>query len=53
MGGTPPILRVVACEPGPMSEEMEMGLSPEVEAALDPAVALVEDLVVQLGAAHA
>jgi hydrogenase maturation protease len=53
MGGTPPILRVVACEPGAMSEEMEMGLSPEVEAALDPAVALVEDLVAQLGAAHA
>lgn len=53
MGGTPPVLRIVGCEPGPIPEGFEMRLSPEVEAAIDPAVALVEDLVAQLGAAHA
>jgi hydrogenase maturation protease len=52
MGGTPPLLRVVACEPG-QGGEFEMGLSPAVEAAVDPAVALVEDLLAQLGGAHA
>jgi hydrogenase maturation protease len=53
MGCTPPLLRVVACEPRPVCEELEMRLSPEVEAAVEPAVALVEDLVAQLGASHA
>jgi hydrogenase maturation protease len=53
MGGTPPVLRIVGCEPGTIPEGFEQRLSPEVEAAIDPAVALVEDLVAQLGAAHA
>jgi hydrogenase maturation protease len=52
MGGTPPVMRVVACEPA-AAGEFEMGLSPAVEAAVDPAVALVEELVQELGAPHA
>jgi hydrogenase maturation protease len=52
MGGTPPVLRVVGCEPS-SAEDFEMGLSPEVQAAIDPAVALVEELVAQLGSVHA
>jgi hydrogenase maturation protease len=52
MGGTPPLMRVVACEPE-VAEDFEMGLSPAVEAAVDPAVALVEELVAELGAAGA
>jgi hydrogenase maturation protease len=52
MGGTPPVMRVVACEPA-AAGEFEMGLSHAVEAAVDPAVALVEELVQELGARHA
>jgi len=43
LGTTPPILRVVGCEPG-VAEEMQVGLSPVVAAAVDPACALVEQL---------
>jgi hydrogenase maturation protease len=52
LGGTPPLLRVVGCEPA-AAGEFEMGLSPAVEAAIDPAVALVEELVAELGVASA
>ena len=47
LGGTPPILRVVGCEPG-AAEEMQMGLSPAVAAAVDAACALVEQLAKEL-----
>lgn len=48
-GGTPPRLYVVGCEPASLGgEQGEMGLSPPVEAALDGAVELVEDLVRRL-----
>ena len=47
LGGTPPILRVVGCEPG-AAEEMQMGLSPAVAAAVDPACTLVEQLAKEL-----
>jgi hydrogenase maturation protease len=47
LGGTPPILRVVGCEPG-VAEEMQMGLSPAVAAAVDPACTLVEQLAKEL-----
>ena len=47
LGGTPPILRVVGCEPG-AAEEMQMGLSPAVAAAVDTACALVEQLAKEL-----
>jgi hydrogenase maturation protease len=43
LGTTPPILRVVGCEPG-VAEEMQVGLSPVVAAAVDPACALIEQL---------
>jgi hydrogenase maturation protease len=50
LGGTPPLLRVVACEPTAISEDdFEMGLSPAVAAAVDPACELVEQLVAELG----
>jgi len=48
-GATVPCLRVVACEPA--DAELEWVLSPEVEAAIDPAVRMVEALVLEL--AHA
>lgn len=48
-GGKPPRLYVVGCEPASLGgEQGEMGLSPPVEAALDGAVELVEDLVRRL-----
>ena len=47
LGGTPPILRVVGCEPG-AAEEMQIGLSPAVAAAVDPACTLVEQLAKEL-----
>jgi hydrogenase maturation protease len=53
LGGTPPLVRVVGCEPGPIREDLEMCLSPEVAAAIDPAVAMVTDLVMELGARDA
>jgi len=52
LGGTPKVLRVIGCEPA-SAGDFEMGLSPEVQAAVDPAVALVEDLVAKLGGADA
>jgi hydrogenase maturation protease len=52
MGSTPAVMRVVACEPK-VVEDFEMGLSPEVEASIDPAVAIVEDLVAELAGGRA
>ncbi len=49
MGGKPPQLTVVGCEPDRMvSEDMSSGMSPSVLAAVDPAVELVETLVGRL-----
>lgn len=52
MGGALPFVRVVGCEPGqvPDGQDIDVGLSPAVAAAVDGAVALVEEL---LEAAHA
>ncbi|MCA1826944.1 MAG: hydrogenase maturation protease [Myxococcales bacterium] len=47
IGPTPKTLRVVGCEPA-AAAEMEMGLSPAVSAAIDPACALVEKLAREL-----
>jgi hydrogenase maturation protease len=48
-GGTPPRLYVIGCQPASLGgEQGEMGLSPPVEAALDGAVELVEDVVRRL-----
>ena len=44
VGAKLPWLRVVGCEPAPLSE-MSMTLSPAVEAAVDEAVALVTSLI--------
>jgi hydrogenase maturation protease len=50
-GGEPPRLYVVGCEPASLGgEQGEMGLSPPVEAAVDGAVELVEELVRRLAA---
>ena len=48
------VIRVVGCEPARFGEddESEMGLSAAVSAALEPAVALVEGIVLELIAAH-
>ncbi|MGH7437573.1 MAG: hydrogenase maturation protease [Polyangiaceae bacterium] len=50
LGDTPACMRIVGCEPAELGDEDEpaMGLSPVVEAAVDPAVALVEDLLRRL-----
>lgn len=47
MGGLPKTLRVVACEAKTLATEEEpiMGLSPEVAAAVDRAVMLVDEIV--------
>jgi hydrogenase maturation protease len=46
LGGRPPRLFVVGCEPASLGgEEGRLGLSPPVEAALDEVVKAVEDLV--------
>jgi hydrogenase maturation protease len=47
LGGAPKIVRVVGCEPG-RAREMEMGLSEPVQAAIDPACAMVEELLREL-----
>ncbi|HZS40079.1 MAG TPA: hydrogenase maturation protease [Polyangia bacterium] len=49
MGGALERLRVVGCEPACLGDGDEplMGLSPAVEAAIDPAIALVEKLVAE------
>jgi hydrogenase maturation protease len=49
MGASPVTVRVVGCEPGKIDEEdLHMGLSDAVAAAVDPAVALVESLLAEL-----
>lgn len=56
MGGKVECLRLVACEPLLFGEEhMGIGLSPPVEAAVEPAVAMVRAVVSELrgGRAHA
>jgi hydrogenase maturation protease len=52
MAGRLPFVRVVGCEPAqvPTDDQIEVGLSPPVAAAIEPAVALIEKL---LEAAHA
>ena len=47
LGARPRRVLLVGCEPTPLADEndMSMGLSPAVEAALDEAVALVEGLM--------
>lgn len=46
MGGTLPAVRVVGCEPRTRpDDEPRMGLSPEVEGAIEPAIALVHDVI--------
>ncbi len=53
LGGMPRLLRIVACEPGELGseDEPETGLSALVEASIDPAVLLVEEVVRELLAA--
>ena len=55
LGPLPGRLRLVGCEPSAgVGEEMEMGLSAPVEAALGPAVELVHEVIAELrGVAHA
>jgi hydrogenase maturation protease len=57
LGGRVPCLRLVACEPGRITdgEEPTMGLSDVVAAAIEPAVALVGELIerMQKERAHA
>lgn len=49
MGGTLPPVRVVGCEPRTRpDDEPRMGLSPEVEGAVEPAIALVHDVIREL-----
>jgi hydrogenase maturation protease len=52
LGELPAFLRVVGCEPGALGdpEDVTVGLSPAVAAAVTPAAALVADLVTE--AAH-
>lgn len=46
MGGAVATMRLVGCEPGPIDlDELSMGLSAPVAAAVEPAVALVESIV--------
>ena len=47
IGGSPGKVTVVACEPAEV-EEMGLGLSPEVEAAVGRAVDLVLDTIAEL-----
>jgi hydrogenase maturation protease len=50
LGGQVQRVLLVGCEPGALAseEEMQMGLSEPVRAAVEPAVALIESLVPQL-----
>ena len=50
LGDTPACLRIVGCEPAELGDgdEPAMGLSTAVEAAVDPAIAVVEDLLRRL-----
>jgi hydrogenase maturation protease len=53
MGGEPKRLLLIGCEPAPLPEDEErMGLSEPVEAALDEAVRIVEELVTKLEGDH-
>jgi hydrogenase maturation protease len=45
MGGSPERIMIVGCEPSPISEQEESGLSRPVAAMLDNAVELVESLI--------
>ncbi len=47
LGGLPPVVRVVACEAKTLATEEDpvMGLSAEVEAAIEPAMALVDEIL--------
>lgn len=47
MGGRLPFVRVVGCEPArvPGDDDIEVALSPPVAAAVEPAVALIEELL--------
>ena len=47
LGGSLPPIRIVGCEPGrlPAEDDLEVGLSPEVSAAIEPAIELVERLL--------
>jgi hydrogenase maturation protease len=49
LGGSPPPLRVVGCEPATLGsdEDPALGLSEPVRAAVDEAVRLIEDLVAE------
>jgi hydrogenase maturation protease len=47
LGSTPKVLRVVGCEACP-PDDMEMGLSPAVAAAIEPACELVKQLLREL-----
>jgi len=51
MGGTFGRIMLVGCEPEPLDPEGDgkMGLSEPVQAALDEAVSMIEDLVARLG----
>ena len=55
LGGPVPLLRVVGCEPLLVSDEddMAIGLSVPVAAAVDPAIRLIESLVAELAGAVA
>jgi hydrogenase maturation protease len=50
LGGRPPRVRVVGCEPATLGDEIEgaMGLSAPVEAAVGGAIAMVESLVARI-----
>jgi hydrogenase maturation protease len=50
VGGWPGAVHVVACEPAKV-EEMQIGLSPEVEGVVDRAVGVVEDTIAQIRSA--
>jgi len=47
MGGVLPRIVIVGCEPTPLDEyaDMQMDLSPPVQAAIEPAVRMVESIV--------
>jgi hydrogenase maturation protease len=53
MGGHVPSVRIVGCEPGALDDdgEIAVGLSARVEAAIEPAIALIESLVAEVAGA--
>ena len=49
LGGSPGFLRVVGCEPAVLeSEEGALGLSEKVQAAIAPAIQMIEELIAQI-----